>query len=588
VSGALGLPFDEVWFVDFEYHPADGVEGSRNVPVCMVARELGSNRLLRLWRDELLELDEAPFRTDANALFVAYTNSAEMSCFLELGWKMPERSLDLYIEFLVEINGLRATGKGLLQALSHHGLQSITKEEKTVMRDLVLGRGPWTPAQQLAILDYCQGDVDVLPPLRERMLPAIRARSKGLGRAMYRARYMNAVAHMEATGVPIDTGTHNLLRERWDDIKLGLVADVDGAYNVYDGTVFRQWRFAEYLKREGIRWPTLKGRTTLDMASDTFQDMSKTYPQVRELYELRHAMSELRLEKLQVGNDGRNRVWLAPYRAKTGRNQPSNSKFIFGPSKWVRFLITPPPGRALAYLDWTSQEVAIAAYLSADEKLAEAYASGDTYLAFAKMAGLAPEDATKQSHKAIRDICKTVVLGANYGMREWSLAYRVGCSTIRARELLLRLRRAFPTFFAWCSDNQARGQLELTMETVFGWPVNITDEASPNSLLNFPMQGNGSEMLRLACSLVTEDGIDVCAPVHDALLIEADVADIEDAAATAALHMRKASEIVLDGYAAGVDIEKIVRPGERFSDDRGLAMWSKLQVVLARSREAAA
>ena len=46
--------FREVWLVDFEFQaPA----GERPRPVCMVARELRTGRLLRLWRDELLALD---------------------------------------------------------------------------------------------------------------------------------------------------------------------------------------------------------------------------------------------------------------------------------------------------------------------------------------------------------------------------------------------------------------------------------------------------------------------------------------------------------------------------------------------------
>jgi hypothetical protein len=33
------------------------------------------------------------------------------------------------------------------------------------------------------------------------------------------------------------------------------------------------------------------------------------------------------------------------------------------------------------------------------------------------------------------------------------------------------------------------------------------------------MQANGAEMLRIACCLATERGVEVCAPVHDAVLI---------------------------------------------------------------------
>jgi hypothetical protein len=41
------------------------------------------------------------------------------------------------------------------------------------------------------------------------------------------------------------------------------------------------------------------------------------------------------------------------------------------------------------------------------------------------------------------------------------------------------------------------------------------------------MQGNGAEMLRIACIFLTEAGIRVCAPVHDALLIELPLVGLE-------------------------------------------------------------
>ena len=50
-----------------------------------------------------------------------------------------------------------------------------------------------------------------------------------------------------------------------------------------------------------------------------------------------------------------------------------------------------------------------------------AYNSGDPYLAFAKQAGAVPEDATKESHAAERELFKTCVLGVQYGMGEETL-----------------------------------------------------------------------------------------------------------------------------------------------------------------------
>ena len=403
----------------------------------MVARELISDRLIRLWQDELGA--EPPFPIDDDTLFVAYFASAELGCFLALGWPAPTRVLDLYAEFRNATNGIPLPGgRSYLSALSHHGISAITAEQKTEERALVMGGGPWSTAERRRIMDYCQTDVDPLGALLERMLPGILARPNGFGQALLRGRYMAAVAMMEHTGVPIDYETLERLRAHWDDIKLDLISAIDKDYGVYEGTVFKSGLFAGYLADNGFDWPrTETGRLQLDQ--DTFRDMAKRYPKLEPLKELRHALSELRLEKLAVGLDKRNRTLLSPFGASSSRNTPSNNKFIFGPSVWLCGLIKPPEGKALAYVDWKSQEVAIAAQLSGDPALLDAVSSGDPYLAFAKMAGLAPMDATKQSHKAIRDVCKVCVLGTNYGMQAPSLAARTGLSVIDAQDLLRRL-----------------------------------------------------------------------------------------------------------------------------------------------------
>src|SRR6516225_4419548 len=94
--------FREVWCVDFEFSAPDGERPSIN---CMVAREYRSKRLIRLWRDELERLDEAPFDVGPNSLFIAYYASAELGCFLILGWRLPARVLDLFVEFRRFTNG---------------------------------------------------------------------------------------------------------------------------------------------------------------------------------------------------------------------------------------------------------------------------------------------------------------------------------------------------------------------------------------------------------------------------------------------------------------------------------------------------
>jgi DNA polymerase I len=565
----FGLPYSEIWVLDFEYISESG---HRPLPVCMVANELVSGRSIRLWQDDLG--DTPPFRTDPDVLFVAYYAPAELSCFLALGWPLPVRILDLYAEFRAETNGLPLPTRGLLGALSRHGIPGITSDEKNTMRDLVLRGEPWTETERCNILDYCATDVDCLGPLLERMLPGIRRTRQGLGQALLRGRYAAAVARMEHTGIPIDVPLLDMLRRHWGDIKLGLVADIDKDYGVYQGTTFKAGLFASWLDAEGIAWPrTNTGRLQLDQ--DTFHDMAKTFPKLVSLKELRHALSEMRLEEIAVGPDGRNRIMLSPFGARTGRNTPSNTKFIFGPAVWLRGLIKPAAGRAIAYVDWSSQEVAIAAALSGDTGLLDAVESGDPYLSFAKRSGLAPPEATKQSHAGIREVCKTVVLGVNYGMGPQSLAFRTGLSVIDAQDVLRKLAAAFPTFWDWAQHVIDVGILTGRLSTVFGWPIHVTDNARPTALRNFPMQANGAEMLRLACCLATEQGVAVAAPIHDALLVEGDAGEIGDVITSTRAAMAKASRDVLGGLEIGTDVSVVAYP-DRYADPRGQAMWERV------------
>ncbi len=133
--------------------------------------------------------------------------------------------------------------------------------------------------------------------------------------------------------------------------------------------------------------------------------------------------------------------------------------------------------------------MAIAAALSGDTGLRDAVESGDPYLAFAKRSGLAPPDATKQSHGAIRDVCKTVVLGTNYGMGPQALACRTGLSRIDAQDVLRKLAATFPTFWEWAEHVIDVGILTGRLSTVFGWPIHVTDNARPTALRNYPDAG---------------------------------------------------------------------------------------------------
>jgi hypothetical protein len=389
---------------------------------------------------------------------------------------------------------------------------------------------------------------------------------------------MAAAAHMEWNGVPIDTDMLAQFRAHWTDIQDALIAGIDADYGVFEGRTFKAAKFATWLERSGISWPRLD-TGALDLSDEAFREAARSYPEVAPLRELRSALSELRLNDLAVGRDGRNRCLLSTFQARTGRNQPSNSRFIFGPSVWLRGLIKPPPRYGVAYIDWSQQEFGIAAALSGDANMLAAYQSGDPYLAFAKQAGAVPPDATKQSHAAQRDLFKACVLAVQYGMGSDALAARIGQPPVVARDLLRAHQETYRDFWRWSDGAVDHAMSKSSLHTVFGWAVHIGAESNPRSLRNFPMQGNGAEMLRLACCIATERGIEVCAPVHDAVLICAPLERLSADTAGMQAAMAESSRITLNGFELGTDAS-IVRYPDRYSDKRGVKMWNEVTSLI--------
>jgi hypothetical protein len=247
--------FREVWLVDFEFISRPG---ERPDPVCVAAWELRGGRKVRLWHDQLGSVP--PYSLGPESLFVAYLASAELGCHLALNWPKPVCILDLFTEFRNSTNGLPTlAGNGLVGALAAYGLDSISAAEKYGMRNLVLRGGPWAPEEQTAILDYCESDVAALARLLPAMLPQI-----DLPRAIYRGRYMAAVASIEYTGVPINLPLLERLRERWVAIQDQLITKIDAHYGVFEGRTFKVNRFEQWLVQHQISWPRLdSGRLDL-------------------------------------------------------------------------------------------------------------------------------------------------------------------------------------------------------------------------------------------------------------------------------------------------------------------------------------
>jgi hypothetical protein len=564
--------FGEVILCDFEFYHGSNEDGPLIIPLCACAQELRSGRKFRLW-DEELRRSTPPWAHGPDVLFCSYNAPAELRCYIELGWPVPQWILDLCIEHRQIVNSVLDKGmpRDLLAAMRYHGLSGIEALEKKDWQKLILTGGPFDVDQRTGILDYCWQDVNAL----DALLPAVlRRMPRDLDRPLFRGRYTIPITETMRIGIPVDTGTWTRLYNKREDIQREVVAKCP----VYDQLTFKLEYFEHWLNKRGLLdlWPrTPSGR--LSTADEAFRDFAM-FPEVENLRQIRQVIDHLRKPSFEV-HAGRNYFGILPFKAETSRNATRGS--IFQSPVWLRGLIQPRSGTGLAYIDYEQEEFFIAGVRSKDEAVLRAYNSGDPYVTFGIECGLIPPGGDKASHATERAIAKALMLAVQYGMTSRTLAIRLGVSRNRAEDLLAAHRRVFRKLWEW-SDEQVRSAYWTdVIETSYGWRLAVNSRTKERTIRNFRVQGDGAELLRLASILLWERGVRVCAPVHDAVLVECAERDLEELSREVQRQMERASEYVLDGHRLRTDA-RLLRYPDRFVEPRGQEMWDRVMAIAAR------
>jgi DNA polymerase-1 len=575
------LDYDEIIFADIEFVAPPG---ERPQVVCVAWHEYASGITRSLWIDELGPLP--PYRTDGRVLFVCFVANAEIGCHLALGWPVPRNVIDLSAEFRCLTNGRKVpAGKGLIGALTYFRIPTISTKEKDEIRNRIMRGFPFTNEERARILEYAKGDVNGI--LLSEMLPVI----SSLKTALSRGEFVSILAKMEHKGVPMDMEIYRQLADKniWAYVRDAMVPELDRDYGVYERDKHGEWHFNQklfeaYLIRKGVGWPRDENGKLI-LKNKTFEDMTRGYPELETLRQLRHARNKMRKVKLAVGRDGCNRTTLWAFKSKTGRTQPKAAQWIFSPAVWLRSLIKPGPGMAVAYVDWSSMEFMVGAAISGDPVMVAFYESGDPYLAFAKRVGAAPEWATKHTHGELRDQYKTGLLAIQYGISEYTLSARLNISLLAAREMIEQHKQLFSVYWAWIDDWVQWALTHGEMWTPFDWRCRVGElEFNARSIANFAVQAASADALRIAIVLADRAGLDLRAPVHDALLLHSTIERIEADVGRLQQIMAKASRLVLNARADGKlelrSDKTIVRYPDRYSDKRGISMWNQVVKLL--------
>jgi DNA polymerase I len=582
----------EVIVLDAEYvaHAGDPV-----IPVCLCAKSLVTGREWRLFAEPGAH-QLCPLPLGPEILYVSFSAPAEWAYFLASGWELPATILDLYAEEMLITNKQKGpTGKRyvptLLLTLAKYGLDAMNAAEKDEMRDVILRGHPFSCDQRASILDYCIEDVVGTAALLGAMVPYF-----NLEEALMRGSFTRAVAWIEYNGIPIDMVVYERLVSNWDELISALTRRVEQehGYGVYrpDNKGKMKWvraGFSALVERLGLteEWPrTPSGEFAVadpdNGAEDEkiFKVMAQRYRYLEPLRQVRKLLTTLRHFQLPLGSDGRWRVHPWPWWTASGRRQPRGGGFIFSLPAWARFLIKPGPGQALAYVDLVSAEFGIAGALSGDQTMLDGYRSGeDVYMRLAKMAGAVPSDATKKSHPEQRKLYKVGMLGAQYGQTPYGLSQNSGLPLWRAEAVHRDVRKVYRQYWRWIENEVIRAEIEGEMFTPLGWRMPVDSKTSSTSLYNFPMQAACAEIMRLAAVMMVDEGLALCATVHDAVLIEAPIERINSDVEVAKSCWRRASEVVLGGFGLDAD-SKIVFFPDVYHDDDGEEMWSTLLKIL--------
>ena len=517
---------------------------------------------------------------------IGFALGAETGSMLHTGWTLPSPAIDLYAEYMVLHNSEmcrgdegKKPGPSLIQACRRYGVPTMDPAHKEKMRELAYTKTNHTPGEIAALQDYCLND-DCRSGLRlfQAMRPHL-----DLARAPIRGAFMMQLEKMRWRGMPIDVPLYRRAERHAAAIAVKMRRELNrklGAEIYYSG-VFKRAAMFRLMQQRGIPIPVDPKTGKWSCSTRLLKPMIETYSEMKIFYEDKRMLDALTRLGLEIGTDGRHRTWANPFGTKTGRNNPS-TKALWGlPHTMRSFLRTTTPDMAIAQVDVSNEEIGIAAALSGDPTLIADYLSGDPYRQFAASALGVTSPTTLQ-----RQVYKACVLGRIYGMGASTLARNLGISKGQAQHILDQMRARYPVLNAWLDRILIKAAHLVPITCTLGWSLTASGRpGEERTFLNFPMQANGAELMRLVFARAGDLPIIGCA--HDSFILE-DCADrIEQTVWRMQEIVRAASRDLLDGFELRADCkpnEDITFYPDRFVDKReredGMRHWNWLMRLI--------
>lgn len=258
---------------------------------------------------------------------------------------------------------------------------------------------------------------------------------------------------------------------------------------------------------------------------------------------------------LKVSSNGRCFSPVKPYATTTGRNSTSSNQYPLSIKAELRKWIKPSENRCLIHLDFYRQEIGIAAALSLDINLLDLYQHGDPYAWFAKQCEYEIE--LKKAKRAF--------IAFQYGAKpSIALAKKMSLPANIVMHLHTIHQATFKQYWLWTDAVIENAFADGYLSLPDGWRARVTKYSSLLSIINWPIQATGAQLLR---NVVCELGQHNVYPIglnHDAVVLECSSNEATELGNKAKTLMQVASRQLL-GLELGVSID-IGQPGQSLFD----------------------
>ena len=511
----------------------------------------------RVFLIDAATVDLAPLASvlAGSAVLVGHNLSFDLGFLRAAGLPIPDgdRLFDTMLASQVLDGGAQAIGAtvpepsgatsrgGKRQKLGYHTLAAVAHRTIGVVLPKEQQTSDWSSSLSAEQLAYAARDAAVLLPLRDALEGALVAQDlRGVAALEFAA--LPAVVWLEAAGVPLDVADWAALRDEAAATLAALEAELAAALpgvNVDSHT-----QLIGALANLGIAIPNVQEATLRAVAGRhpavdlvlRRKDAKKRVSTYGDSY-LRHvdpATGRIHASYRLIGAASGRMACRAP-----------NMQNIPGEAAYRR-CVRPPAGRVFVKADYSQIELRIAAQLSGDAAMREAFRAGEDLHAKTARAVLGREPTAHD-----RQLAKALNFGLLYGMGAPGLrayaqdGYGVALGEEEAARFRQRFFQAYPGLRAW---HRAQREGETTTRTLSGRVRHGVSRFTEK--LNSPVQGTGADILKGALGRLWADrsAVPSAAPVlvvHDEVVVEVDADEAAACAAWLTAHMTAAGAAVL-------------------------------------------